>query len=74
MVKSAFISCISRLSHAVLSLPMRLQSPKTPQFGKIFNARISASAAFKVSILLYCHGGDNHSLIEVLHLFWQIPN
>ncbi|EYB87710.1 hypothetical protein Y032_0258g434 [Ancylostoma ceylanicum] len=26
-----------------------------------------------LSILLYCHGGDKYSLIEVLHLFGEIP-
>ncbi|EYC29584.1 hypothetical protein Y032_0006g3050 [Ancylostoma ceylanicum] len=22
-------------------------------------------------MLLYCHGGDKYSLVEVLHLFWE---
>ncbi|EYC35987.1 hypothetical protein Y032_0949g3175 [Ancylostoma ceylanicum] len=44
--KSAFISRIFRVFYAVSSLPMRLLSLKTPEFGGISNGRIHAGAAF----------------------------
>ncbi|EYC32424.1 hypothetical protein Y032_0003g1566 [Ancylostoma ceylanicum] len=71
MVKSAFISCISRFFHAVLSLAMTLSSPKTPKFGKISNTRISAGAAFKptsatvtITEMCNCNNNCNYSSSE----------
>ncbi|EYC17274.1 hypothetical protein Y032_0031g2369 [Ancylostoma ceylanicum] len=45
--KSAFISCVSCVFHAVSRLPMSLPLRKTPKLGEVSNGRISASAAFK---------------------------